>query len=404
VGVANAVGRVAVGDAVALTRALVRLDSRNPTLVAGAPGEAAIARLLADVLDAWGFRVELQEAAPGRPNVVARAGAARTGRSLMFNGHLDVVGVDGMVHAPFDADERDGRLFGRGASDMKAGVAAMCAAAARAAASARLGGEIIVTAVVDEEFESLGTRSLMARGVRADAAIVTEPTRLAIMPAHKGFVWLDVALRGRAAHGSRWDIGIDAIRHAGLLLAELDRIDTEVLPTRSHPLLGRPSLHASLIEGGAGMSTYPERCLLRLERRTIPGESVADVVAEVDAACARVRARRPTFAAELAVGVTQSPTDVERDAPIVRALDAALRAAGEAVSIEGMSAWTDAAILNDAGIPAICFGPGDIALAHAAEEFVIIEEIERATAVLTGLARQWCGDTTNGDGVGAWHS
>jgi acetylornithine deacetylase len=404
VGVANAVGRVAVGDAVALTRALVRLDSRNPTLVAGAPGEAAIARLLADVLDAWGFRVELQEAAPGRPNVVARAGAARTGRSLMFNGHLDVVGVDGMVHAPFDADERDGRLFGRGASDMKAGVAAMCAAAARAAASARLGGEIIVTAVVDEEFESLGTRSLMARGVRADAAIVTEPTRLAIMPAHKGFVWLDVALRGRAAHGSRWDIGIDAIRHAGLLLAELDRIDTEVLPTRSHPLLGRPSLHASLIEGGAGMSTYPERCLLRLERRTIPGESVADVVAEVDAACARVRARRPTFAAELAVGVTQSPTDVERDAPIVRALDAALRAAGEAVRIEGMSAWTDAAILNDAGIPAICFGPGDIALAHAAEEFVIIEEIERATAVLTGLARQWCGDTTNGDGVGAWHS
>jgi acetylornithine deacetylase len=404
VGVANAVGRVAVGDAVALTRALVRLDSRNPTLVAGAPGEAAIARLLADVLDAWGFRVELQEAAPGRPNVVARAGAARTGRSLMFNGHLDVVGVDGMVHAPFDADERDGRLFGRGASDMKAGVAAMCAAAARAAASARLGGEIIVTAVVDEEFESLGTRSLMARGVRADAAIVTEPTRLAIMPAHKGFVWLDVALRGRAAHGSRWDIGIDAIRHAGLLLAELDRIDTEVLPTRSHPLLGRPSLHASLIEGGAGMSTYPERCLLRLERRTIPGESVADVVAEVDAACARVRARRPTFAAELAVGVTQSPTDVESDAPIVRALDAALRAAGEAVRIEGMSAWTDAAILNDAGIPAICFGPGDIALAHAAEEFVIIEEIERATAVLTGLARQWCGDTTNGDGVGAWHS
>jgi acetylornithine deacetylase len=394
VGVADAARRIALGDAAALTRALVRVDSRNPTLVAGAPGEAVIAQLLAGVLDAWGFRVELQEAVAGRPNVIARVGTADRGRSLLFNGHLDVVGVDGMVHPPFEANERDGRLFGRGASDMKAGVAAMCAAAARAAVGAPLLGEIVVTAVVDEEFESLGTRALVARGIRADAAIVTEPTRLAIMPAHKGFVWLDVTLRGRAAHGSRWDIGVDAIRHAGLLLAELDRIDTEVLPARSHPLLGRPSVHASLIEGGSGMSTYPERCLLRLERRTIPGERVADVVAEVEAACARVRSRRPAFAAELALGVTQSPSDVEPGAPIVRALDAALRAAGEAVRIEGMSAWTDAAILNDAGIPAICFGPGDITLAHAAEEYVIIDEIERATAVLTGLARQWCGDTT----------
>jgi len=256
---------------------------------------------------------------------------------------------------------------------------------------------------VDEEFESLGTRSLVASGLRADAAIVTEPTRLAIMPAHKGFVWLDVTVYGRAAHGSRWDIGIDAIRHAGLLLAELDHLDTDVLPTRGHPLLGRPSVHASIIEGGAGMSTYPDRCLLRLERRTIPGERVSDVVAEVDGACARVRARRPTFAAELALGVTQSPSDVDPGAPIVRALDATLRARGEPVEIAGMSAWTDAAILNDAGIPAICFGPGDITLAHAAEEYVIIEEIERATAVLTDLAHQWCGGTTSGDGRGAWH-
>jgi acetylornithine deacetylase len=404
VDVADAVSRVALGDAVGLTRALVRVDSRNPTLVPGAPGEAAIAQLLADVLDAWGFRVDLQEAAPGRPNVIARIGVNRGGRSLLLNGHLDVVGVDGMVHGPFDGTERNGRLFGRGASDMKAGVAAMCAAAARAAADERLAGEIIVAAVVDEEFESLGTRSLMARGLRADAAVVTEPTRLAIMPAHKGFVWLDVTLRGRAAHGSRWDIGIDAIRHAGLLLAELDRIDTEVLPTRSHPLLGRPSLHASLIEGGAGMSTYPERCMVRLERRTIPGESVADVAAEIQAVCARIRERRPTFVAELAVGVSQSPSDVAPDAAIVRALDATLRARGEAVRLEGMSAWTDAAILNDAGIPAICFGPGDIALAHAAEEYVIIDEIERATSVLADLACRWCAGTTKGDGLEAWHN
>jgi acetylornithine deacetylase len=403
VAIADAGARIAPGDSVALTRALVQIDSGNPSLVPGAPGEGAIARFLARVLQSWGLTVELHEAAPGRPNVVARIGTGR-GRSLMFNGHLDVVGVDGMIHPPFDAEERDGRLFGRGSSDMKAGVAAMCAAAARAAADGALPGEIVVTAVVDEEFESLGTRALVARGVRADAAIVTEPTKLAIMPAHKGFVWLDVLLQGRAAHGSRWDIGVDAIRHAGLLLAELDRIDSEVLPARRHPLLGRPSVHASLIEGGAGMSTYPERCLLRLERRTLPGEDVEDVVAEIEAACARVRARRPTFAADVTVGVTQSPSDVETDAPIVRALDAALRRCGEAVRVDGMSAWTDAAILNDAGIPAVCFGPGDITLAHAAEEYVIIDEIERATTVLTSLARQWCGRTTDAHADAAWHT
>jgi acetylornithine deacetylase len=382
---------VARGDGVALTRALVRVDSRNPTLVPGGPGEAAISRMLADVLTGWGFRVELREAAPGRPNVVARIGAAAGGRSLIFNGHLDVVDVEGMVHAPFDAEQREGRLYGRGSSDMKAGVAAMCAAAARAAESGQLRGEIIVTAVVDEEFESLGTRALVAAGLRADAAVVTEPTRLAIMPAHKGFVWIDVTVRGRAAHGSRWDLGVDAIAHAGLLLAELDRFDAEVLPTRGHPLLGRPSIHASLIDGGSGMSTYPDRCLVRLERRTIPGERPADAVAEVEAACDRVRARRPTFVADVTAGVAQNPSDVDPGAPIVRAIADALRNRGEGTRIEGMTAWTDAAILNDAGVPAVCFGPGDITLAHAAEEYVIIEEIERATAVLDDLARRWCG-------------
>ena len=180
--------------------------------------------------------MELQPAAPGRANVVARVG--RPGRrSLMFNGYLDVVGVEGMVHAPFAAEERDGRLYGRGSCDMKGGVAAMCGAAARAAA-AGLDGEVIVAAVVDEEYESLGTRALVAAGVRADAAIVTEPTRLAVNPAHRGFVWVELGFRGRAAHGSRYDIGVDAIRHAGLVLAALDQVQRSVLDRRTHPLLG----------------------------------------------------------------------------------------------------------------------------------------------------------------------
>lgn len=378
------------GDARALARALVRVDSRNPSLVAHAPGEHACAVLLRAVLDAWGFRTELHDAAPGRPNLVARIGGAGDGsRSLMFNGHLDVVGVDGMVHSPFAGDERDGRLYGRGAADMKGGIAAMCAAALRAS-TAGAPGEIIIAAVADEEYESIGTRALIERGVRADACIVTEPTRLTIMPAHRGFVWLEVEIAGRAAHGSRWDIGVDAIRHAGLLLAELDSYDAVVLPTRTHPLLGRGSLHASLIEGGIGMSTYPDRCLLKLERRTIPGESSDDAVREVRQACDRIQARRSTFSADVRLLVTQGPSDVAVDAPLVVSLGHALRASGEPIVMEGMSAWTDAALLNDAGIPAVCFGPGDISLAHAAEEYIPLDEIDRATAVLASFAGRWC--------------
>lgn len=381
---------IAPGDARALTRLLVQIDSRNPSLVPGGPGERACATRLREVLEAWGFRTELHDVGNGRPNLVARAGGGRGGRSLMLNGHLDVVGTEGMTHPPFAAEERGGRLYGRGSADMKGGVAAMCAAAYRAAQQG-VAGEIIVAAVVDEEYESLGTRALLERDVRADACVVTEPTRLAIMPAHRGFVWVEIEVAGHAAHGSRWDIGVDAIRHAGLLLAELDRVDAEELPARSHALLGRPSLHASLISGGTGMSTYPDRCVLTLERRTIPGESAAGVVAEVKGACEAIRLRRSTFAANVRLLVAQGPSDVPIDAPLVRELDAALRARGEAVRIEGMSAWTDAALLNDAGIPAICFGPGDISLAHAAEEYIPLDEIDRATDILSAFARRWCG-------------
>jgi acetylornithine deacetylase len=310
----------------------------------------------------------------------------------MFNGHLDVVGTDGMVHPPFAAARARGRLYGRGSTDMKAGVASMCAAAWHAAQRG-LAGEIVIAAVIDEEYESLGTRALIESGVRADAAIVTEPTRLAIMPAHRGFVWHQLTFTGRAAHGSRWELGVDAIRHAALVLAELDRLDREELPRRSHPLLGRPSLHASTITGGTGWSTYPDRCELRVERRTIPGETAAMVHGELEAACNAVRAANPSLQVDIALCTEQDSSDVPATAPIVLALADALAAHGLPAAIEGMSAWTDCALLNAAGIPAILFGPGDIALAHAAEEYVELDDITRATDVLTRLALDWCGTT-----------
>lgn len=378
------------GDAVALTRALTKIDSRNPTLVPGAPGERGVALFLAQVLTEWGFSVELSNADADRPNVIARVGPSNS-PALMFAGHLDIVGIDGMIHSPFDAEVRNGRIYGRGATDMKSGIAAMCAASA--IASDRLTSapsrQIIIAAVTDEEYASMGMRALVASGITAEAAIITEPTRLAINPAHRGFIWIEITFTGRAAHGSRYDIGIDAIRHAGLVLAELDKLDAEVFPLKKHPLLGRGSLHASAIEGGSGLSTYPDRCVLTVERRTLPGDSAETSLKEIRDACDRVRATHPALSAEIRLIESQLPSDVSVDAPVVSMLREAMQAEGCKVVVEGMSAWTDAAILNEAGIPAICFGPGDISLAHAAEEFVSIDEIERATAVLSRMAQNW---------------
>ena len=379
------------GDAVALARALIQIDSRNPTLAPDSPGEGDCARTLASVLDDWGFSVQLMESVPGRPNVVARIGP-RDAPALMLNGHLDVVGVEGMIHNPFSAQIRGGRIYGRGSADMKGGVAAMCAAAAKGA-QADSSRQILVTAVVDEEYESLGMRALLADGIRADAAIITEPTRLAICPAHRGFVWMDIVVTGRAAHGSRYDIGVDAITHAGLLLAQLERLERTRESGPRHHLLGRGSLHASKIQGGVGMSTYPELCNLAIERRTLPGESAEKALGEIRDAFASVRAEHPQFAARVTLNTAQLPSDVPVDSPIVKRLRGALEREGVPVKIEGLSAWTDAAPLNEAGIPTICFGPGDIALAHAAEEFVPIEEIDVATRVLTRVVREWCEDS-----------
>jgi len=379
------------GDAVALARALIQIDSRNPTLAPDSPGEGDCARTLASVLDDWGFSVELMESVPGRPNVIARIGPGNA-PALMLNGHLDVVGVEGMIHNPFSAQVRGDRIYGRGSADMKGGVAAMCAAAAKGA-QADSSRQILVTAVVDEEYESLGMRALLADGIRADAAIITEPTRLAICPAHRGFVWMDIVVTGRAAHGSRYDIGVDAITHAGLLLAQLEKLERTRESGPRHQLLGRGSLHASKIQGGVGMSTYPELCNLAIERRTLPGESTEKALGEIRDAFAKVRSEHPQFAARVTLNTAQLPSDVPIDSPIVKRLRGALEREGVPVKIEGLSAWTDAAPLNEAGIPTICFGPGDIALAHAAEEFVPIEEIDVATRVLTRVVREWCEDS-----------
>lgn len=375
-------------DPVALTEALVAIDSRNPSLVAGCAGEGACASFLARVLAGWGFAVAVDEVAPGRPNVIARIGPI--GQSpLILNGHLDVVGVEGMTHAPFEPAQRDGNLYGRGSSDMKSGIAAMCVAAARAAARGMLHSEIIIAAVCDEEYESIGTRALLAGGVRATGAIVTEPTRLAVVPAHKGFAWIDVQVHGRAAHGSRYDVGVDANRHAALLVAALDDFEQRELVHRTHPLLGRASFHVATMTGGTGWSTYADACAVRLERRTVPGEQASDALGEVEQCIRALHAARPSFRADAQLVCAQPPLDIASDAPLVQAMVRAAQASGLAGTLDGLSCWTDAALFAQAGIPALCFGPGDIARAHSATEWVEVEQIEQATQVLEQVCASW---------------
>jgi len=276
--------------AIDLLRALVAIDSVNPSLVPGARGEAEIGRMLAERLGAIGLTVHVHEVAPGRSNVVGVLDGRRAGRSLMLCGHVDTVGVAGMGR-PFDPIERDGRVYGRGSQDMKSGVAAMVDAARVLVQGGGLdAGQLLIACVVDEEHGSIGADALVTRW-RADGAVVTEPTDLAIAIAHKGFEWVEIETEGRAAHGSRPRDGRDAIRLMARVLGELDALDRTLQSRAAHPLLGAASLHASLIHGGRELSSYPDRCHLQMERRTIPGEQpgcagreVADILARLSAA------------------------------------------------------------------------------------------------------------------------
>ncbi|HZD06529.1 MAG TPA: M20/M25/M40 family metallo-hydrolase [Longimicrobiales bacterium] len=374
------------GDPVALARALVATPSVNPALESGGHGEKEIAELTAHWLEAWGFRTRVDEVAPGRCNVVASLRGVRPGPRLLLNGHLDTVGVRDMTVPAFDGDIRDGRLIGRGASDMKGGVAAALATAATLARTGLPAGELVVALTADEEHASLGMAALVEGGPPADAAVVCEPTGLAVMPAHKGFVWVDLLFRGRAAHGSRPELGIDAVRHAALFVAALDDLAARLESVPSHPLLGHGSLHVGTIRGGTAPSVYPHRCSLTLERRTLPGEAPEDVAAELEAVLEELRARIPRLDATLETGLDRPGTEVAGDSALVRGLLEACERCGRPPRLDGMTAWVDAAFLNLAGVPAVCFGPGGIEQAHSVDEWCDVAEIEGCTEVLTAFA------------------
>ncbi len=376
------------GDPVALARALVATPSVNPEIEESGAGEAAVAELTAGLLRAWGLSVEMSEVAAGRWNVVVRLEGDSAGPTLLLNGHLDTVGVAGMSVEPFGGELKDGRLWGRGSCDMKGGVAALLAATA-AVARDPLPGVLIVALTADVEHASLGMEVLVGSGMRADAAVVCEPTSLAVMPAHKGFVWVEATFRGRAAHGSRPDAGVDAIEHAGRYLTALGTLRSRLRAGEPHPLLGHGSFHAGTIDGGSAPSVYPDVCRLVLERRTLPGESAAGTMDEFQAVLDELAAEVPELEAKLTQGLARPGTEIPNDSPLVAGLLAACTAEGVDSRLAGMTAWVDAAFLNQAGTPAVCFGPGSIAQAHSADEWIDPSEIVACAAVLERFSQNF---------------
>jgi acetylornithine deacetylase len=375
-------------ELVELTSRLVEIDSVNPDLVPGGAGEAEAAAFVAEWAGSEGLHAEVLEASPGRPSVLVRSRASGDGPTLLLCGHLDTVGVEGMRDSHRPRVEGD-RLHGRGAYDMKAGVAAALMAC-REAARVGLPGQVVVAAVADEEHASIGVQEAL-RSVTADAAVVTEPTELEVAIAHKGFAWLEIEVDGRAAHGSRPHLGVDAIVKAGPVLTALGRLD-EALGDSPHLLVGRGSVHASTIGGGSELSTYPDRCTIGLERRTLPGEDGAAVEREIAALLEACRREDPELEARSRTLLVRDPFEIGEDEPVVAAVrEASAEVLGSPAPLSGASYWADSAFIAAAGIPTVLFGPsGDGA--HAAEEWVSIPDTVAVARTLVGVARRICGE------------
>ena len=368
---------------------LVQIDSRNPSLTPGSPGEAEIGAYIAGLMREMGLAVTVHDLGDNRVNVVAILPGTGGGKTLMLNGHIDTVGVEGMAE-PFSGAIRDGKLYGRGSFDMLGDVAAQIAMTkALVDGGVQLAGDLIVTFVADEEFASIGTEDIV-RHYSADAAIVTEPTGFGIVTAHRGFVWFEVEVRGVAAHGSQYTIGVDANMRMGRFLAELDKLEQELRTRPAHPLVGTPSLHAAQLNGGTEWSAYADRCVLRVERRLNPGETVEGSSAELQAIIDKLHIKDETFDATLKTIFARMPYETSADSPFVTLVgDIVTEARGEPSKLIGAMGWTDAAVLARAGIESIllgCKGDG----AHAVEEWVDLESVEAFANILIEIALQYC--------------
>lgn len=375
-------------ELISLLRRLVEIDSSNPDLGSTGRGEAAVADFITEWLAPRGCDIARLEATPGRPSIVATWRGSGGGRSLMLNGHIDTVSLDSYDGDGLAPVIRDGSMFGRGSYDMKSGIAAMMVSAA-AAAERPHRGDIMLALVADEEFESAGTVEVLKQ-FTADGAIVVEPSDGEVTLAHRGLVWLDVIITGRAAHGSRPDLGRDAIVQAGRFLARLGDLAHELTTRPEHPFLGAANVHASLVRGGVEMSSYPAECTIGIEWRTLPGQDLDTIVGEIDALLIAVSAEHPGFTYRIVPGLTEPPFEADRSSAVVRSVLANVEAVtGKPPVLRGEPFWTDCALLAEAGIPAVLFGVTGGG-AHAASEWVDLASVATVAKVLERTIDDFC--------------
>lgn len=369
-----------------LLRDLVALPSVNPAFAPDGDqvaGERHVAEFVFAVAAQQGLDVALQEVLPQRPNVLAALSPlGRVQQRVLLAPHLDTVGGDPITPELFAPVRKHGRLHGRGACDTKGSVAAMLAALTQVAASGRRPRhtEIVFVGLIDEEHHQRGSRALAGNGFTADLAIVGEPTRCQVVTAHKGDVWLRLTTRGRAAHGSRPELGRNAVHTMARVVDVLETQYAARLRRRRHPLLGPATISVGTIQGGTQPNIVPAHCVLGVDRRTLPGETEASVRREVRAFLRRYGL---TVAIDAPRGVPCPALETDPSHPLVHSL---LRCVGQRRAA-GVAFFCDAAVLAAGGTPSVVFGPGDIAQAHTADEWLSLRELERATRLLTRFLR-----------------
>ncbi|MDD4200086.1 MAG: M20 family metallopeptidase [Eubacteriales bacterium] len=362
--------------------------------------EQEVAEFIRDFLVSNGVDARLQEVATGRSNVIARVGGGN-GPVLMLNGHIDTVPAYDMENA-FSGEIRDGKVYGRGTSDMKGSVAAMMAALVGIKnARVKLKGDLVFAAVADEEEAGIGTKALLMDWCGADAVIVGEPSELKIGLGNKGLEWIKVEFYGKKVHGGNQEDGINAIEMAARFITYLTDEYSLQLAERKIDYLGSPTINIGTVFGGDQPSTVADKCLVTFDRRSIPGETVEDVYLEINEIIEILAGRHHGFSAkasDLLDGRNEIPHlgfCTNSDAGIVKAVQAAADAEGMGERpLVGLSVWTDAGFIsNNTDAECIIFGPGEMAVCHTADEYVSIEQLKKAAVMFALTALEYCGES-----------
>jgi len=375
---------------------LLRDLIRAPSYIGLPRQEEQAVAVLAKYFEKHQIEFTTTEVRPGRPNLSAIVRGPKSGGHLIFCGHTDTVAPNAITTMdPFAAEARDGRIYGRGAVDMKGAIAAM-AAALVALKNLQLleKGSVTLAAVIDEEMESLGAEALIHSGITAGGAIVGEPTSNQIAIGHKGLEWLEIEFLGKATHGGTPEKGLNAISAAARFVRIVEEEFVPKFQTRRHPVLGVPTINLGTIHGGDQPSTVAARCTIQLDRRWVPAENIEQVFSELEESLARVRKTMPGLSTELRrvpggmATMVHGPLEIAADHHLVRAAQKArVEIFGEAGNLTAFPAWTDAALLSrEAKIPCLVCGPGDLSLAHSAEESIAIAEVEQAVSLYTRAA------------------